>query len=78
MGLKGGIQVLEAANLNPTLEERIRRFGGSTSVENPWPEDELMDLGSMEGRLKRLEKLVIRATKAMSGGAPELLYKSHF
>ena len=28
----------------------IRRYGGSTSIENPWPEDEFADRGSLEAR----------------------------
>eukprot|EP00438_Fugacium_kawagutii_P029292 Skav207991 [mRNA] locus=scaffold1203:65551:77375:+ [translate_table: standard] len=65
IGLKGGIQILEAANLNPITSETIRRYGGSTSKDNPWPEDDFADKGSLEARLKHLEKLVLRATKAM-------------
>jgi len=64
----GGIQVLEPANLNPTYEECIHRFGGSTSVENPWPEESSLEKGSLDIRLKRLEKLVVRATKSMMKG----------
>eukprot|EP00434_Breviolum_minutum_P002803 symbB.v1.2.002464.t1/scaffold99.1/size346285/20 len=68
IGLTGGIQILEPANLNPITSETIRRYGGSTSIENPWPEDEFADRGSLEARLKHLEKLVVRATKAMTKG----------
>lgn len=68
IGLTGGIQILEPSTLNPTTDETIRRYGGSTDADNPWPEDEFKDQGSLEARLKRLEKLVIRATKAMIKG----------
>ncbi|CAJ1405669.1 unnamed protein product [Effrenium voratum] len=68
VGMAGGIQVLEPANLNPTYEECIHRFGGSTSVENPWPEESSLEKGSLDIRLKRLEKLVVRATKNMMKG----------
>jgi hypothetical protein len=37
VGLSGGIQITEAANLNPTLIDAITRFGGSTSKASPWP-----------------------------------------
>merc|ERR1719498_496280 len=37
IGVNGGIQILEAANLNPTTTDMIKRFGGSTSVEMQWP-----------------------------------------
>eukprot|EP00435_Cladocopium_sp_Y103_P070987 s205_g36.t1 len=65
IGLTGGIQILEPATLNPTTDEIIRRYGGSTDADNPWPEDEFADHGSLEARLKHLEKLVMRATRAM-------------
>lgn len=68
IGLTGGIQILEPATLNPTTDEIICRYGGSTDADNPWPEDEFKNQGSLETRLKHLEKLVIRATKAMIKG----------
>ena len=37
----------ELANPEPRT---IRRYGGSTSTENPWPEDEFADKGSLEAR----------------------------
>merc|ERR1719284_2300196 len=33
IGVTGGMQLQEAANLNPTTQDMIKRFGGSTSVE---------------------------------------------
>merc|ERR1719426_39004 len=33
VGVTGGMQILEPANLNPTTTDLIKRFGGSTSVE---------------------------------------------
>eukprot|EP00931_Biecheleriopsis_adriatica_P023698 TRINITY_DN14905_c0_g2_i1.p1 TRINITY_DN14905_c0_g2~~TRINITY_DN14905_c0_g2_i1.p1 ORF type:complete len:693 (-),score=133.61 TRINITY_DN14905_c0_g2_i1:33-2063(-) len=64
VGLAGGIQVTEPSNANPTTIECIRRFGGSTSRAMPWPEE-----GSMEDdRFERLEKMILRATKKMTGG----------
>jgi len=40
IGVAGGIQTKEAANINPTTVDMIRRFGGSTSPEIQWPEDD--------------------------------------
>jgi len=40
IGLAGGIQMREPTNANPTTEDSIRRFGGSTSSEMQWPADE--------------------------------------
>jgi len=61
VGLAGGIQVMEPSWANPTTVDSIKRFGGSTSVTMPWPEDERQY--SEEDRFDRLEKLMIRATK---------------
>jgi len=71
-GLAGGIQVLEPASQNPTTVDMIKRYGGSTEPENPWPDD--FDAGEAdEDRFGRLEKLVKKMTrssaKAKSGGA---------
>jgi len=60
VGLPGGIQVLEAANLNPTTVEQIRRFGGSTSVTNQWPEEDNLD---EDDRFDRMEKLIQQAAQ---------------
>jgi hypothetical protein len=58
IGVAGGIQIREAANLNPTTVDSIRRFGGSTSPEIQWPEDDAD--GEGDDRLERLEKLIQR------------------
>jgi len=60
VGLPGGIQVSEVGNLNPTTVDSIRRFGGSTSVTNLWPEEELLD---EDERFDRMEKLVQKASQ---------------
>jgi len=55
VGLSGGIQVTEPANLNPTLVEQIIRFGGSTSQAAPWPVLEEAD--EEKNGMDRLEKM---------------------
>merc|ERR1719476_724794 len=40
LGVTGGIQVTEPANQNITTVDMIRRFGGSTSVNAQWPEEQ--------------------------------------
>mmetsp|Transcript_3336 Transcript_3336/g.7882 ORF Transcript_3336/g.7882 Transcript_3336/m.7882 type:complete len:258 (-) Transcript_3336:29-802(-) len=65
VGLAGGIQVVELATLNPTDKERIKRFGGSTATDMPWPDEEPRDFKNMDARLVHLEKLVIKATKKL-------------
>lgn len=61
VGLAGGIQVTEPSWAHPTTVDSIRRFGGSTSPEMPWPEDER--LLTDDDRFERLEKLILRCTK---------------
>eukprot|EP00931_Biecheleriopsis_adriatica_P113517 TRINITY_DN8858_c0_g1_i1.p1 TRINITY_DN8858_c0_g1~~TRINITY_DN8858_c0_g1_i1.p1 ORF type:complete len:1115 (+),score=249.69 TRINITY_DN8858_c0_g1_i1:41-3346(+) len=62
VGVSGGLQVLEASNLNPTTVDAIRRFGGSTSPTMPWPAEDGVENGD-DDRFDRLEKLIVRATK---------------
>ena len=44
VGLGGGIQVKEQANLVPTSEDIIQRYGGTSSPEMQWPEEECLGL----------------------------------
>jgi uncharacterized membrane protein YgcG len=69
IGVTGGIQVKEPASLNPTTADMIRRFGGSTSPEIQWPEEEAQD-GDSDDRFERLEKLIQRTLQRVnkSGG----------
>merc|ERR1712159_856941 len=71
IGVNGGMQILEAANLNPTTTDMIKRFGGSTSVEMQWPVEQ-EGQGDEADRFERLENLIQktlkRITKGGSGG----------
>merc|ERR1719163_1525917 len=64
IGLPGGIQVLEAANANPTNKCTVVRYGGSTSLTIPWPvtDDEDADRDKFE----RLEKVITKALAQVS------------
>jgi hypothetical protein len=64
IGVAGGLQMYELASLNPTTTDMIRRFGGSTSPEIQWPEDETE--GDGEDRFERMEKLITRAMERIS------------
>merc|ERR1712100_848919 len=61
IGVTGGIQILEAANLNPTTQDMIKRFGGSTSVEMQWPVEQ--DTNDGADRFERLENLIQKTLK---------------
>merc|ERR1719267_102994 len=71
IGVTGGMQIMEPANLNPTTQDMIKRFGGSTSVEMQWPA-EAEGQGDEDDRFERLEnpiqKTLKRITKSGSGG----------
>merc|ERR1719253_204799 len=71
IGVTGGMQLLEPANLNPTTQDMIKRFGGSTSVEMQWPA-EAEGQGDEDDRFERLENLIQktlkRITKSGAGG----------
>merc|ERR1719335_233173 len=56
IGVAGGIQMREAADINPTTVDMIRRFGGSTSPEIQWPEDEAD--GEGDDKFEKIEKLI--------------------
>merc|ERR1712187_518783 len=68
VGLANGIATTEAASLNPTTVDMIKRFGGSTSPSIQWPEDDQGDDDS--DKFERLEGLIKRAMERMtkSGG----------
>jgi uncharacterized membrane protein YgcG len=64
VGLAGGIQVQEVSSANPTTIDAIRRFGGSTSPSNPWPEEEGVVDDDAE-KFQRLEDLVKKASELL-------------
>lgn len=66
VGLAGGIQVREPAAANPTTVDAIRRFGGSTSQEIAWPEDDAGD--DEDNRFQRLENLIQKTMKHLRTG----------
>lgn len=72
LGLAGGIQVLEFQGHGDVLEDQILRFGGSTSLDMPWPEDK-SGVEEQDDRFDRLELLMQKAIKRMgstkNGGA---------
>jgi len=65
VGLAGGVQVMEVSSLNPTTQDRIRRFGGSTSPAMQWPEEDLGGENDEEERFDRLERVVEKAIKRL-------------
>merc|ERR1719440_1036254 len=67
VGVTGGIQILEAANLNPTTADIIKRFGGSTSVEMQWPAEQ-EGQGDEADRFERLENLIQKTLKRITKG----------
>merc|ERR1719409_2004016 len=70
IGVSGGLQLKEPANLNPTTKDQIRRFGGSTSLSMQFPaEDD--DEGDESDRFDRLEKLIQNALKRIPHGGAD-------
>jgi hypothetical protein len=70
VGISGGLASKEPANMNPTTQDMIRRFGGSTSVEIQWPEDD-QDGDDGDDRFDRMEKLIQKTLQRVtkSGGS---------
>jgi len=57
VGLGGGIQIKEPGNLNPTSDDIIQRYGGTSSPEMQWPEEE------KEDRYTRIKNLIMLLKK---------------
>lgn len=73
VGPPGGIQVLEGANEHPVTQDHIQRFGGSCSVDQPWPEEATQEEENKYERLENLLQKVLRRAareekKFSSGG----------
>merc|ERR1712139_451214 len=65
IGVTGGVQILEPANSNPTTQDMIKRFGGSTSVEIQWPVEQ-EGQGDEADRFERLETLIQKTLKRIT------------
>lgn len=63
LGIAGGIQTTEPANLHITTVDMIRRFGGSTSPAAQWPLEEQGGDEDEDDRIDRLEKMIDRLNK---------------
>jgi len=63
IGVAGGIQMREAANLHPTTQDMIKRFGGSTSPDAQWPAD---DDDEGDDKFEKLEKLIQRTMQRVT------------
>jgi hypothetical protein len=68
IGVNGGMQILEAANLNPTTTDMIKRFGGSASVEMQWPNEQEGQGTDEADRFERLENLIQKTLKRIIKG----------
>jgi hemoglobin-like flavoprotein len=66
IGLNNGLATTEAANAHPTTTDIIKRFGGSTSPDMQWPEEENVD-GDDSDKFERLETLIKRAMERIEG-----------
>ncbi|CAE7747253.1 unnamed protein product [Symbiodinium sp. CCMP2592] len=61
VGLAGGIQVLEPASAHPVFEDTIKRYGGSTDPQAPWPREVVEEA---DDRLAKLEKTLSKIVKS--------------
>merc|ERR1719265_1643220 len=64
IGVTGGYPVTEAANANPTTQDQIKRFGGSTSVEMQWPAE--VEVGDEADKFERMEQLIQKTLKRLT------------
>jgi len=67
LGLPGGFAMYEDSKLHVQTREAIRRFGGTTSADAPWPEDRQLaashDAEDDGEKLARIEKIVAMIAK---------------
>mmetsp|Transcript_92718 Transcript_92718/g.202975 ORF Transcript_92718/g.202975 Transcript_92718/m.202975 type:complete len:1080 (+) Transcript_92718:95-3334(+) len=61
IGLSGGVQVLEPSYAHITTVDIIKRFGGSTSPAEQWPED--VDVDDEDDRAERFERSFAKSMK---------------
>lgn len=54
VGLPGGVQRFEPANAHRVTEEQIKRYGGPTDMDSPWPVD--LEIAADQDRVELLEK----------------------
>jgi len=66
VGMPGALEVMEPADASTTNIESIRRFGGTTSPGDAWPEEESAKLEDTDDRLERIEA-VLRKMAKMQG-----------
>lgn len=65
LGLPGGVSVLEPAKQSRVNHELIKRFGGSTSRDAPWPEDKA-SLHDTDARCDSMEASIHKAMKRIA------------
>jgi len=64
VGLAGGIQIREPASQNPISHDIIQRFGGSSSPEMQWPQDDEIETD----RYSRIKSLIAQINKKAEAG----------
>lgn len=71
VGLSGGIADTESAALHPVTVDSITRFGGSCSVDQPWPEEQLNTDEDDEDRFDRLRSFIQRTITHVAGATSQ-------
>jgi len=64
-GMPGAIEVMERAAPGATNVESIRRYGGTTSFDAVWPEEESVNATDADDRLERMENLMRKMAKKL-------------
>lgn len=68
-GPRGAIQVKEAASLNPTSVDSIRRYGGSTNLTAQFPVDDDDQDVNGEDRFEKVEKVIAKTLQKLQSTA---------
>jgi len=65
VGMPGGLEVMEPASIDRTNVDTIQRFGGTTSPEATWPEEDSAVADDVKDRLDRIEVVMRRLAKKL-------------
>jgi len=66
LGLPGGIATSEPSNLHRCTTEQVKRYGGSTSPDTPWPEERSRAELDEEERFEKIETIIQKTLRRIA------------
>jgi len=65
VGMPGGLEVMEPASIERTNVDTILRYGGTTSPDAPWPEEDSATTDEVKDRLERIDVVIRKLAKKL-------------